>query len=68
MPSCVSWGLPIPMDFAAGTADISAYYDNMFWRSGQDIWRRPRLSATTQPTGHLLTNFGCGPTPSSSAF
>lgn len=55
--------LPIPMDFLPlETADISAYYNNMFWRCGQDILAAatiirndPRLQAL------YLTNFGCGP-------
>jgi predicted nucleotide-binding protein (sugar kinase/HSP70/actin superfamily) len=55
--------LPIPMDFLPlETVDISGYYDNMFWRSGQDILAAaniirddPRLQAI------YLTNFGCGP-------
>ena len=55
--------LPIPMDFLPlETADISAHYNNMFWRSGQDI-----LAAATiiRDNPYLqaiyLTNFGCGP-------
>jgi predicted nucleotide-binding protein (sugar kinase/HSP70/actin superfamily) len=55
--------LPIPMDFLPlESADISAYHDNMFWRSGQDILAAatiirddPRLQTI------YLTNFGCGP-------
>jgi predicted CoA-substrate-specific enzyme activase len=55
--------LPIPMDFLPlHTVDISDRYDNMFWRSGQDILaaaeivaRDPRLQAI------YVTNFNCGP-------
>jgi predicted CoA-substrate-specific enzyme activase len=55
--------LPIPMDFLPlETVDVSGRYDNMFWRSGQDILaaaeivaRDPRLQAI------YVTNFNCGP-------
>jgi predicted nucleotide-binding protein (sugar kinase/HSP70/actin superfamily) len=53
----------IPMDFLPlESVDFSGRYDNMFWRSGQDILaaavliaRDPRLQAI------YLTNFNCGP-------
>ena len=55
--------LAIPMDYLPlETIDLSARYDNMFWRSGQDI-----LAAATivrdDPRLHAiyLTNFNCGP-------
>jgi predicted CoA-substrate-specific enzyme activase len=55
--------LPIPMDYLSlDTVDLSARYENMFWRSGQDI-----LAAATvirdEPRLHAiyLTNFNCGP-------
>jgi predicted CoA-substrate-specific enzyme activase len=55
--------LPIPMDYLPiEDEDVSGRYNNMFWRSGQDILaaaaiveRDPRLSAI------YLTNFNCGP-------
>ncbi len=55
--------LPIPMDYLPlDSVDLSARYDNMFWRSGQDILAAatiirddPRLQAI------YLTNFNCGP-------
>lgn len=55
--------LPIPMDYLPlDSIDVSARYDNMFWRSGQDILAAativrddPRLQAI------YLTNFNCGP-------
>jgi predicted nucleotide-binding protein (sugar kinase/HSP70/actin superfamily) len=55
--------LPIPMDYLPlDTVDVSERYDNMFWRSGQDILAAatiirddPRLQAI------YLTNFNCGP-------
>lgn len=55
--------LPIPMDYLPLEAvDLSDRYDNMFWRSGQDILAAatiirdaPRLQAI------YLTNFNCGP-------
>ena len=50
--------LHLPLD----TVDISERYNNMFWRSGQDILAaatiirdNPRLQAI------YLTNFNCGP-------
>jgi predicted CoA-substrate-specific enzyme activase len=55
--------LPIPMDFLPlETIDITTYYPNMYWRSGQDI-----LAAATiiqnDPRLHAIyvTNFSCGP-------
>jgi predicted CoA-substrate-specific enzyme activase len=55
--------LPIPMDYLPlDTVEVSARYENMFWRSGQDI-----LAAATiirdDPRLHAiyLTNFNCGP-------
>jgi predicted CoA-substrate-specific enzyme activase len=55
--------LPIPMDFLpVDCVDLSERYDNMFWRSGQDI-----LAAATiiQENPHLnaiyVTSFNCGP-------
>jgi predicted CoA-substrate-specific enzyme activase len=55
--------MPLPMDFLPlKTVDISAQYQNMFWRTGQDILaaatlikNNPRLQAI------YLTSFGCGP-------
>ncbi len=55
--------LPIPMDFLPlNTVDISQYYDDMYWRSGQDILAAamiirddPRLQAV------YVTSFSCGP-------
>ncbi len=55
--------LPIPMDYLPlDSVDVSDRYENMFWRSGQDILAAatiirddPRLQAI------YLTNFNCGP-------
>lgn len=55
--------LPIPMDFLPiESVQVPERYDDMFWRSGQDILRAgvivrddPRLQAV------YLTNFNCGP-------
>jgi predicted CoA-substrate-specific enzyme activase len=55
--------LPIPMDFLPiESVQVPATYDDMYWRSGQDILRAaalvrddPRLQAI------YLTNFNCGP-------
>lgn len=55
--------LPIPMDFLpVDTIDISQKYEDMFWRSGQDILaaahiirENPHLNAV------YVTNFSCGP-------
>jgi predicted CoA-substrate-specific enzyme activase len=55
--------LPIPMDFLpVDKVDITAYYPNMYWRSGQDILAAamlirddPRLNAI------YVTSFSCGP-------
>jgi len=55
--------LPIPMDFLpVETIDISDKYEDMFWRSGQDILaaahivrEHPLLNAI------YITNFSCGP-------
>ncbi len=55
--------LPMPMDFLPlDDVAVPAAYDDMFWRSGQDILRAgvivrddPRLHAL------YLTNFNCGP-------
>ena len=55
--------LPIPMDFLPiESVPVPAAYDDMYWRSGQDILRAgalvrddPRLQAA------YLTNFNCGP-------
>jgi len=55
--------LPLPMDFLPlDDVAVPARYDDMFWRSGQDILRAgvvvrddPRLHAL------YLTNFNCGP-------
>ncbi len=55
--------LPIPMDFLPiESVPVPAAYDDMYWRSGQDILRSatlirddPRLQAI------YLTNFNCGP-------
>ncbi len=55
--------LPIPMDYLPlRSVDISDRFDNMFWRSGQDILAAARLIRTT-PHLHAIymTNFGCGP-------
>jgi predicted CoA-substrate-specific enzyme activase len=55
--------IPLPMDYLPlKTVDISDKYNNMFWRSGQDILaaatlvrNNPRLQAI------YLTSFNCGP-------
>jgi predicted nucleotide-binding protein (sugar kinase/HSP70/actin superfamily) len=55
--------LPIPMDFLpVDNVDISSEYEDMFWRSGQDILAaahiirdNPNLNAV------YVTNFSCGP-------
>src|SRR4029079_6808161 len=55
--------LPIPIDYLPLDAiDVSGYYDNMFWRCGQDILAAahiiradPRLQAI------YVTSFNCGP-------
>jgi predicted nucleotide-binding protein (sugar kinase/HSP70/actin superfamily) len=55
--------LPIPMDFLPlHTADVSDRYDNMFWRSGQDILAAAELVAGDPRLQAIyLTNFNCGP-------
>ncbi len=55
--------LPLPMDcLSLASVDISDRFDNMFWRSGQDILAAGRL-IREHPHLHALyiTNFGCGP-------
>ncbi len=57
--------LPVPLDYLPledAYGQVADRYDNMFWRSGQDILaaagivrRDPRLTAI------YLTNFNCGP-------
>jgi predicted nucleotide-binding protein (sugar kinase/HSP70/actin superfamily) len=55
--------MPIPMEYLPLEAvDLSGRYDNIYWRSGQDILAaaqvirdHPRLHAI------YLTNFACGP-------
>ncbi|MBN1579612.1 MAG: CoA activase, partial [Anaerolineae bacterium] len=55
--------VPVPMDcLPLDSVDVSDRFDNMYWRSGQDILaaarlirRDPRLQAI------YVTNFGCGP-------
>ena len=53
----------IPMDMLPlERVTLPAKYDNMFWRSGQDILRAARIIAD-DPRLHAvyLTNFACGP-------
>ncbi|MBN2005840.1 MAG: ATPase [Anaerolineae bacterium] len=55
--------LPIPMDYLPVRGlDISDRFDNMFWRSGQDILAAARY-LRERPNLHALyvTNFACGP-------
>ncbi len=55
--------LPLPMDYLPlAETDVSDRFDNMFWRSGQDILAAGRIVAR-DPRLHAiyLTNFNCGP-------
>ncbi|MBN2389122.1 MAG: CoA activase, partial [Anaerolineae bacterium] len=55
--------LPIPLDYLpVRSLDVSDRFDNMFWRSGQDILAAARY-LRTQANLHALyiTNFACGP-------
>ena len=55
--------LPIPLDFLPiKNVDISGYYENMFWRSGQDILSGAEL-ISHDPRVHAIyvTSFNCGP-------
>lgn len=55
--------LPIPMDFLpVDTVDISEYYDDMFWRSGQDILAAAKIIRDNPNLNAIyVTNFSCGP-------
>lgn len=53
----------IPMDMLPlESVTLPAKYDNMFWRSGQDILRAARIIAgDSRLHAVYLTNFACGP-------
>lgn len=55
--------LPLPIDYLPlNSVDITAKFDNMFWRSGQDILAAGQI-IHQNPHLHALyiTNFACGP-------
>jgi predicted CoA-substrate-specific enzyme activase len=55
--------MPLPMDYLPlKTVDISNRYDNMFWRSGQDILAAATLIRDNPNLQAIyLTCFNCGP-------
>ncbi len=55
--------LPLPMDMLPlETASVPEAYDDMYWRSGQDILRAAAVVREDQRLQALyLTNFNCGP-------
>jgi predicted CoA-substrate-specific enzyme activase len=55
--------LAIPLDFLPlEQVDVSDRYDNMFWRSGQDILAGARIiAADPRLQAIYVTNFNCGP-------
>jgi predicted CoA-substrate-specific enzyme activase len=55
--------LPIPMEYLPlEKVDISERYDNIYWRSGQDILAAAKVVRDhPQLQAIYLTNFGCGP-------
>jgi predicted CoA-substrate-specific enzyme activase len=54
---------PIPMEYLPlESVDVSDRFDNMFWRSGQDILAAASLVADDPRLWAIyLTNFSCGP-------
>lgn len=55
--------LPIPMDFLpVDTIDLTKEYEDMFWRSGQDILSAAHIIRNNPNLNAIyVTNFSCGP-------
>jgi predicted CoA-substrate-specific enzyme activase len=55
--------VPLPMDcLPLRQVDVSDRFDNMFWRSGQDILAAGRIIRQEPRLQSIyVTNFGCGP-------